>query len=84
MELYEILFRPTTGGCHKKYIEQTQLGDIVGPAEPVTGADVEAVIGELCTSLAEQIAAKDAEIAGLNAALSVKDAEIAALTAAQS
>lgn len=80
MHLYEVLFRPTTGGCHKKYIETTQLGDVIGAPEPVIGADVEAVIGELCTSLAEQVAAKDAQIAELRAQVAAKDVQIAELT----
>lgn len=69
MFIYEVLFRGTSDGAisgqHVKYGESTELGEIIGPAQPVTGQDVKAIIGELCTMQAQTIASKDAKISEL-------------------
>lgn len=87
MFIYEILFRGksdgTLSGCHVKYGVANDINgktvESIGGAEPVTGDDVQAIIGELATLQAETIAAKEAEISALQATKEASEAEISAL-----
>lgn len=73
--LYEVTFRGksdgTISGCHVMYGATVDINgqsqEAIGAAQPVTGEDVQLVVGEICTAQAETIAQKDAEIAALQA-----------------
>lgn len=88
MYIYEILFRGRVdengtayiSGQHVKYADSSPLGEIIGSAQPVTGDDVQAIVGDVCTMQAEAMTAKDAQIAELKAAIEAKDALIAQLS----
>lgn len=83
MFLYEVLFRGqadgTISGQHVIYGVSTEFGDKLGPAQPVVGEEVEAIIGEVCAAQAATIDAKSAEIASLMEELLAVKSELAAI-----
>jgi hypothetical protein len=87
--LYEVLFRfskdGTIAGAHRKDLTVIKNGDTVlseseSTAKPIAGADIEALLGEICTAQCATIDQQVIEIQTLTQSLADIQAELDALT----